>query len=69
MTRWIAIGAVLQAAMVLAAGGGAVVSGFCALVGILVSWVLDDVTATILAFGTVSSPSVGRWKTPASDRA
>lgn len=111
MTRWIAIGTLLQTAMVLAghwlsaiaalfgllgvgislvvgllwaraeagtaaqaAGGGAVVGGVCALVGILVSWLLGDVTAAILAFGTASSAVggavggvAGWWRAPASE--
>lgn len=41
------------------AGGGAVVGGVCALIGILVSFLLGDVTAVILAFGTVSSAVTG----------
>ncbi len=96
MIRWIAIGTVLQVAMVLighwslavarlfgplgmaislvvgllwaraegrgyghAAGGGAVVGGACALLGILVSFALGDVGAVILAFGTLSSAVAG----------
>ena len=96
MTRWIAIGTVLQLAMVLAghwvapvaalfgplgvtisllvgllwarehahgygqgAGGGALVGGSCAFLGIVVSWMLGDVTAVILAFGTASSAVTG----------
>lgn len=42
-----------------AAGGGAVVGGACALIGIAVSYVLGDVTAAILAFGTLSSAVTG----------
>lgn len=41
------------------AGGGAIVGGTCALIGILVSFLLGDVTAVILAFGTVSSTVTG----------
>lgn len=41
------------------AGGGAVVGGACALLGIAVSWLLGDVTASILAFGTASSAVTG----------
>ena len=41
------------------AGGGALVGGACALIGIAVSWALGDVTATILAFGTLSSAVTG----------
>lgn len=39
--------------------GGAVVGGVCALLGIVVSWLLGDVTAVILAFGTISSAVTG----------
>lgn len=42
-----------------AAGGGAMVGGGCALVGILVSYLLGDVTAMILALGTISSAVTG----------
>lgn len=42
-----------------AAGGGAVVGGLCALIGILISFLLGDVTAMILAFGTGSSAVTG----------
>lgn len=42
-----------------AAGGGAVAGGVCAFLGIVVSWLLGDVTATILAFGTASSAVTG----------
>lgn len=42
-----------------AALGGAIVGGACALVGIAISYLLGDVTATILAFGTVSSAVTG----------
>ena len=96
MIRWIAIGTVLQLAMVLTgnqvaavaalfgpvgvlislavgllwareaargyghgAGGGAFVGGGCALLGIVVSWLLGDVTASILLLGTVSSAVTG----------
>lgn len=41
------------------AGGGAVVGGVCALIGILVSFLLGDVTAAILGLGTVSSAVTG----------
>lgn len=41
------------------AGGGAVVGGVCALIGILISYLLGDVTAVILAFGTLSSAVTG----------
>lgn len=41
------------------AGGGAVVGGVCALLGITVSWLLGDVPAVILAFGTASSAVTG----------
>lgn len=42
-----------------AARGGAVVGGVCALIGIAVSFALGDVTAVILAFGTLSSALTG----------
>ncbi len=42
-----------------AAVGGAVVGGVCAFIGILISWLLGDVTAVILAFGTASSAITG----------
>lgn len=41
------------------ARGGAVVGGSCALIGILVSFLLGDVTAVILVFGTLSSAAGG----------
>ncbi len=41
------------------AGGGALVGGVCALVGILISFLMGDVTAVILVFGTVSSAVTG----------
>lgn len=41
------------------ATGGALVGGACALVGILVSFLLGDVGAVILAFGTLSSAVTG----------
>lgn len=42
-----------------AAGGGAVVGAGCALLGILVSLILGDVSAAILALGTISSGVTG----------
>ena len=42
-----------------AAAGGALAGGVCALLGIAVSWGLGDVTAIILAFGTLSSVVAG----------
>lgn len=42
-----------------AAGGGAVVGGTCALVGIAISLVLGDVGPAILLFGTASSAVTG----------
>ncbi len=42
-----------------AAVGGMVIGGGCALVGILVSYLLGDVTAMILALGTISSGVTG----------
>lgn len=42
-----------------AAGGGAVVGGVCALVGILVSVLLGDVGAVLLVAGTLSSAVTG----------
>ncbi len=41
------------------AGGGALVGGLCAFIGILISFLLGDVTAVILVFGTVSSAVTG----------
>lgn len=41
------------------AAGGAVVGGVCALIGIAVSFGLGDVSAVILAFGTLSSAVTG----------
>jgi hypothetical protein len=38
---------------------GAVVGGLCALIGIVVSFILDDVSAGILALGTLSSAVTG----------
>lgn len=40
-------------------GGGALVGGVCAFLGIVVSWLLGDVTAVILLFGTASSAVTG----------
>lgn len=42
-----------------AALGGAIVGGACALIGIVVSYLLGDVTALILALGTLSSAIAG----------
>lgn len=42
-----------------AALGGAIVGGTCALVGIAISYLMGDVTAIILAFGTASSAVAG----------
>lgn len=42
-----------------AALGGAIVGGACALIGIAVSYLMGDVTAVILAFGTASSAVTG----------
>lgn len=42
-----------------AAGGGAIVGGACALLGILVSVLLGDVPALVLAVGTISSTVSG----------
>lgn len=42
-----------------AALGGAVAGGACALIGVVVSFALGDVTATILALGTLSSAVTG----------
>lgn len=41
------------------AAGGALVGGACALIGIAVSYLLGDVGAAILLFGTVSSALTG----------
>lgn len=42
-----------------ALGGGAVAGGVCAFLGILVSWLLGDVPAAVLGFGTASSIVTG----------
>ena len=45
-------------------GGGALAGGLCALIGIAVSWLLGDVAAVILVFGTRSSAvtgAIGGW--------
>lgn len=42
-----------------AARGGAIAGGLCALIGIAVSYLLGDVTASILAIGTASSAVTG----------
>jgi hypothetical protein len=42
-----------------AAGGGALVGGLCALIGIIVSVVLGDTEPMILAIGTLSSAVTG----------
>lgn len=39
--------------------GGAVAGGICAFIGILVSFLLGDVPATLLALGTISSIVTG----------
>jgi xanthine/uracil permease len=39
--------------------GGAIAGGVCALIGILVSFLLGDVPATLLALGTLSSVVTG----------
>jgi len=47
-----------------AAIGGLVAGGLCALIGIIVSYALGDVTAMILALGTLSSAvtgAIGGW--------
>jgi hypothetical protein len=41
------------------AWGGLLAGGICALLGILVSYFLGDVTAMIIAFGTLSSAVAG----------
>jgi hypothetical protein len=41
------------------ATGGALAGGICALIGIIVSFALGDVTAMIIAFGTLSSAVTG----------
>lgn len=46
-------------ARVAAAKGGAVAGATCAFVGILVSYLLGDVTAAILMLGTLSSAATG----------
>ena len=42
-----------------AAGSGAVAGGACAFVGILVSYLMGDVSAAVLGFGTASSAVTG----------
>jgi len=42
-----------------AAGKGAVAGGVCAFIGILVSYLLRDVPAAVLGFGTVGSAVTG----------
>lgn len=42
-----------------AASGGALAGGICAVIGIAVSYVLGDVPAGILVFGTLSSAITG----------
>jgi hypothetical protein len=47
-----------------AAIGGLMAGGLCALIGIIVSYTLGDVTAQILALGTLSSAvtgAIGGW--------
>ena len=47
-----------------AAGNGAIAGGVCALIGIVVSYALGDVTAAVIAFGTLSSAvtgAIGGW--------
>jgi hypothetical protein len=39
--------------------GGLVAGGVCALIGIIVSYMLGDVTASIILFGTLSSAVTG----------
>jgi hypothetical protein len=39
--------------------GGAIAGGVCALIGILVSYLLGDVPAAVLGFGTLSSALTG----------
>jgi hypothetical protein len=60
-----------------AAAGGALAGGACALIGILLSFMLGDVTAPVIAFGTVGSAVSGLLgalvsraaaKAPLSDR-
>ncbi|HEU4647478.1 MAG TPA: hypothetical protein VFS33_00350 [Gemmatimonadales bacterium] len=41
------------------ATGGAIAGGACALIGILVSYLLGDVPAAVLGFGTASSAVTG----------
>jgi hypothetical protein len=46
------------------AAGGAIAGGVCALIGILVSYMLGDVPVTLLALGTLSSVitgAIGGW--------
>ncbi|HEU0013025.1 MAG TPA: hypothetical protein VFQ45_05045 [Longimicrobium sp.] len=46
-------------AMATAAAGGAIAGGVCAFIGILVSYLLKDVPASLLALGTLSSVVTG----------
>ena len=41
------------------AGGGAIIGGICAIIGIAVSVVLGDTPAIVLSFGTLSSTATG----------
>ena len=46
------------------AAGGAIAGGACALIGILVSYMLGDVPVSLLALGTLSSVitgAIGGW--------
>jgi len=47
-----------------AAAGGAIAGAGCALIGIFISFLLGDVSASVLAFGTASSAltgAIGGW--------
>lgn len=58
LAGWLAAAWALHRGMA-AARGGAIAGGVCALIGILVSWLLGDVTAAVLALGTLSSAVTG----------
>ena len=47
-----------------AARDGAIAGAACALIGIVISYLLGDVTAAVIAFGTLSSAvtgAIGGW--------
>ena len=58
LAGWLAAAWALRRGMA-AARDGAIAGGACALIGILVSWLLGDVTVAVLVFGTISSAITG----------